>query len=119
MPNRRRFVPDLYSLVRIYWTSAGASRGALLLLAAIALELGTVYGKAFEQCMLALVRRERLPATGLEPEHFVLETAQAVVQAYVDLAARSGAPPTPAMPGRARAAILPSASSPRPSPAKP
>ncbi len=39
----RRFVRALWRLVRVYWTSRDAGRGALLLLGAIAFEFATVY----------------------------------------------------------------------------
>jgi putative ATP-binding cassette transporter len=40
----RRFLHHLSELVRIYWRSPDAGRGALLAVGAILLELGTVYG---------------------------------------------------------------------------
>lgn len=40
----RRFPREIWALGRIYWTSPDARMGALLLVVAIALELGTVYG---------------------------------------------------------------------------
>jgi putative ATP-binding cassette transporter len=40
----RRFARQLWPLIRVYWTSADAKWGALLLALAIALELGTVGG---------------------------------------------------------------------------
>jgi putative ATP-binding cassette transporter len=40
----RRFIEHLRHLVRIYWTSGDARRGAMLLGGAVALELATVYG---------------------------------------------------------------------------
>lgn len=40
---KRRFFRDLWRLTRIYWTSADAKVGGILLALAIALELGTVY----------------------------------------------------------------------------
>ena len=40
----RRFLRHLSALVRIYWTSPDARRGALLLAGTVLLEFGTVYG---------------------------------------------------------------------------
>jgi vitamin B12/bleomycin/antimicrobial peptide transport system ATP-binding/permease protein len=40
----RRFIHHLSELIRIYWTSPDAGRGALLAAGAVSLELGTVYG---------------------------------------------------------------------------
>jgi putative ATP-binding cassette transporter len=44
MAERRHFLPDFGRLARIYWTSPQAKHGALLLVLAVGLELGTVYG---------------------------------------------------------------------------
>lgn len=40
---QRRFFSDLWRLTRIFWTSAEAAAGAVVLASAIVLELGTVY----------------------------------------------------------------------------
>src|SRR5262249_38112906 len=40
----RRFIRHLWQLIRIYWTSPDARWGTLLLLGAILLEVGAVYG---------------------------------------------------------------------------
>jgi len=69
----RRFFQALWRLLRIYWSSADAKWGALLLALAILLELGTVYGNvrladAERQVLDALERKQAaafFAATGL------------------------------------------------------
>jgi putative ATP-binding cassette transporter len=56
----RRFVRNLWRLIRIYWASPDAKRGALLLATAVALEIGTVVGS------LLVAYAERRILEGLE-----------------------------------------------------
>lgn len=56
----RRFARNLWRLIRVYWASPDAKPGALLLLTAVALEIGTVTGT------LLVAHAERRILEGLE-----------------------------------------------------
>jgi putative ATP-binding cassette transporter len=56
----RRFARNLWRLIRVYWASPDAKRGAVLLLLAVALEIGTVLGS------LLVADAERRILDGLE-----------------------------------------------------
>ena len=59
----RRFARNLWRLIRVYWASPDAKRGGLLLLLAVALEIGTVGGS------LLVADAERRILDGLEHRH--------------------------------------------------
>jgi putative ATP-binding cassette transporter len=80
----RRFARHLWRLIRVYWTSADAKWGALLLVVAIALEVGTVWGSlliadAERRILDALEQRES--ATFLAAIGFFLGVTLAFVLA--------------------------------------